>query len=200
MSTGLVRRIASVVFVAGACAGAALGASSVTPPTVKASSASPLGAAILVSSKGSTLYHFLREGKGTIRCTGSCTILWPPLLLPAGGKPVAGPGVDARKLGTIARPDGRLQVTYNGLALYRDFYDKAGQANGQGQDRLWFAVTPAGKVTKARAAVTPAPAPAPAATPAGQPVNAGSTGGQEGGGLVSCGQQVAIDDSVCVSG
>jgi len=49
---------------------------------------------------------------------------------------------------SIKRPDGRMQVSYNGLALYRDVYDKSsGQVNGQGQDRSWFAVTPAGKVT-----------------------------------------------------
>jgi Secreted repeat of unknown function len=58
--------------------------------------------------------------------------------------------VTAAKLGTIKRPDGRLQVTYNGLALYRyDDDKKAGQAKGQGEAGIWYAITPAGKITKA---------------------------------------------------
>src|SRR5262249_39959496 len=145
------------------------------------------------SSKGFTLYHYLREAKGTIKCTASCSVLWPPLVISAGAKPVAGPGLDARKLGTIKRPDGRLQVTYNGLALYRDVYDKWGQATGQGQDRLWFAVTPAGTVTKARAA---APASAAASTPAApsQPPSSGSAGSGNGGDAGGCVLQEVVDD------
>jgi hypothetical protein len=70
--------------------------------------------------------------------------------------------VSAAKLGTIKRPDGRLQVTYNGLTLYVDYYDKPGEALGQGQEGVWFAVTPAGKVTKLRSG-TPSPSPNPPA-------------------------------------
>jgi hypothetical protein len=112
-------------------------------------------------------------------------------VIAAGVKPVAGPGLDARKLGTIKRPDGRLQVTYNGLALYRDVYDKSGQANGQGQDSLWYAVTPAGAVTKARAV---APASAAASTPAAaaQPPAAGGSGSGDAGS--PCVLQQVVDD------
>jgi hypothetical protein len=85
-------------------------------------------------------------------------VLFPPLVVAAGAKPIAGPGLAADKLGTIKRPDGRLQVTYNGLTLYRDYYDRSGgQANGQGQQAVWYAVTQAGTVTKARPIATPAP-------------------------------------------
>jgi predicted lipoprotein with Yx(FWY)xxD motif len=100
---------------------------------------------ILVSSAGRTLYHTSSEKPGAIRCTGACTLTWPPLLVPAHAKPVAGPGVTASKLGTVRRPNGQLQVSYGGLALY--FYSgdtKAGQVNGQGMDGVWHALTPAG--------------------------------------------------------
>ena len=53
-----------------------------------------------------------------------------------GTKPTAGPGVLLSKLGTIKRPDGGLQVTYHGLALYRYAPDrKAGDVKGQGVER-----------------------------------------------------------------
>jgi predicted lipoprotein with Yx(FWY)xxD motif len=170
MGGRLARRIAPVVVVAAVCAGVALAAPG--PLTVKVSSDSALGTEILVSSKGLTVYHFVREAKGTIKCTGACAVLWPPLVVPAGAKPLAGPGLTAAKLGTIKRPDGRMQVSYNGLALYRDVYDKSsGQVNGQGQDGSWFAVTPAGKVTKARA-ITPSEEPSGQAAGAGGAANA----------------------------
>ena len=173
MRARLTRRTASVAVLAAICAGVALAAPSTGPLTAKVSSDSALGTKILINSKGLTLYHFVPETKGTIKCTGACAVLWPPLVVPAGVKPVAGPGVTAAKLGTIKRPDGRMQVTYNGLALYRDVYDKSsGQLYGQGQDGIWFAVTPAGKVTKARAST-------PSATTGGQTAGAGSAGNAE---------------------
>ncbi len=67
-----------------------------------------------------------------------------------------GSGATASKLGTIKRPDGHTQVTYNGLALYRYSADrKPGDVKGQGVEGNWFAVTPAG--TLATAATTPPP-------------------------------------------
>jgi hypothetical protein len=63
-------------------------------------------------------------------------------------KPVAGSGVRASLLGTIKRPDGKLQVTYAGKPLYLYSGDsKPGQANGQGVNQAWYAITPSGSVT-----------------------------------------------------
>jgi predicted lipoprotein with Yx(FWY)xxD motif len=139
-----------LVLAAVACigAGAALAAGSAGVVTVKAGNA--LGAKILVNAHGLTLYHYTDEGKGKIDCSGGCAQLWPPLLVPAGARPSAGSGVAAAKLGEIRRPDGRMQVTYNGLPLYRYAADtKPGQTNGQGVEHAWFAVTTAGTITKA---------------------------------------------------
>jgi predicted lipoprotein with Yx(FWY)xxD motif len=83
---------------------------------------------------GMTLYTLGTESSGTIKCTGSCAQSWPPVLLSGGATAAtAGDGVDASKLGTIARPDGGTQVTYDGLPLYLWVGDTApGQATGQG--------------------------------------------------------------------
>jgi predicted lipoprotein with Yx(FWY)xxD motif len=71
---------------------------------------------------------------------------WPPVT--AKGKPTAGDGVSASKLGTTKRSDGSEQVTYDGHPLYRYQGDQsAGDANGQGLTAFgaaWYVVSPAG--------------------------------------------------------
>lgn len=131
-------------------------------PTVKVVRAAGLGQ-LLATSSGLTLYHFTTEKRGSIACTGSCANAWPPLLVATRVKPTGAAGVTAARLGTIRRPDGRMQVTYNGLALYRYAIDrKAGDVKGQGVGGTWFVVSPAGKVVRRLA---PAVSPPPASTP-----------------------------------
>ena len=102
---------------------------------------------ILVTGSGMTLYENTTELKGKIHCTGSCRTAWPPLLVPAGGKPTAGAGVTQSRLGTLKRRDGGTQVTYRGVPLYRFVSDKKlGDVTGQGVKDLggtWSAATPA---------------------------------------------------------
>jgi predicted lipoprotein with Yx(FWY)xxD motif len=119
--------------------------------TVASTRNSALGE-ILVNSAGRTIYHSSAEPRGRIACVRTCAVKWPPLVISASVKPVAGPGVKSSLLGTITRPDGRRQVTYRGLALYLFGGDaKAGQVNGQGIGGTWHAITPAG-VAAAKAA------------------------------------------------
>ena len=101
--------------------------------TVSSKSVSGVGD-VLVDTKGMTLYYLQTESPGNIVCTGGCATAWPPLLLPSGTtSATAGSGVDASKLGTITRPDGGTQVTYDGKPLYLFASDaSAGQATGQG--------------------------------------------------------------------
>jgi predicted lipoprotein with Yx(FWY)xxD motif len=149
----LIRRGLPFLMLGTVAVGVALAAPSASTVTVKATVNSTLGSKILVNSAGLTLYHYMSEKKGSIACTGSCATAWPPLLVSGSAKPVAGAGLTASKLSTIRRPDGHMQVTYNGLGLYRYAEDKkAGQAKGQGHGGLWYAVTPAGTVTKKAAA------------------------------------------------
>jgi predicted lipoprotein with Yx(FWY)xxD motif len=118
--------------------------------TLHAVTNAALRARIVVDSGGFTLYHLTSEKKGSIGCSGSCRKTWPPLLVVGAEKPLAGAGLSASKLGTIKRRDGGVQLTYNGYALYLYSGDKkAGQTHGQGVERLWYAMTPAGVVTRA---------------------------------------------------
>jgi predicted lipoprotein with Yx(FWY)xxD motif len=62
------------------------------------------------------------HGRRTSACGGLCAaVYWPPVL--TSGRPIAGPGIDRRALGTVRRPDGTLQVTYRGRPLYFYFGD-----------------------------------------------------------------------------
>lgn len=78
---------------------------------------------------GKTLYT-LKPSKTA--CTAACLKIWPELVLPAGEtKATAGRGVNASKLGTVARAGGVLQVTYSGKPLYWFSGDTAaGQVHG----------------------------------------------------------------------
>jgi predicted lipoprotein with Yx(FWY)xxD motif len=66
-----------------------------------------------------------------------------------------GAGLTASKLGTIARTDGKPELTYNGHPLYRYAADaKPGDTNGQGATAFgggWFALTAAGNIATATA-------------------------------------------------
>jgi predicted lipoprotein with Yx(FWY)xxD motif len=97
---------------------------------------------VLVDAQGLTLYDLPSEANGHITCTGSCEQAWPPLL-EVGGKLPSAPSAVSSKLGTAMRPDGSVQVTYNGLPLYTFAGESAGQASGQGVGGF-VAVTVAG--------------------------------------------------------
>jgi predicted lipoprotein with Yx(FWY)xxD motif len=134
---------------------------------------------ILVTGGGMTLYYFTADQDGKmLACSGSCLTAWPPDLLPHGASP-SSQGSLPGKLGTIERPDGTRQVTYDGWPLYRFGGDKArGDANGQGVSNQWFAATaqvpetvppPPTPTPAPTPAPTPTPAPPPAAPPAAAP-------------------------------
>ncbi len=113
-----------------------------TAVTVSATTVPGVGK-VLVTSQGMTLYYLKTETNGSIKCTGSCASAWPPLLLPSGtASASAGAGVTG-KLGTIARPEGTTQVTYNGMPLYTFTSDSPGAASGQGVSNF-YAVTASG--------------------------------------------------------
>ena len=98
------------------------------------------GVTILTSANGFTLYWFAPDSAAASRCTESCAVYWPPVT----GTPTAGPGVTTGKLGTIKRPGGTTQATYDGHPLYTYIGDNApGQARGNKLDLnggYWYEV------------------------------------------------------------
>jgi len=101
------------------------------------------GTAVVTNSKGMTLYWFVPDTSTASKCTGSCATYWPPVTGPV----TAGSGVTGT-LGTITRPDGTTQATYDGHPLYTYVGDTAaGQAKGNGLNLsggLWYEMTVSG--------------------------------------------------------
>jgi len=100
---------------------------------------------------GKVVYAFGADRGSTSHCYGVCATAWPPVL--TGAAPLAGPGVEAKLLGTTKRSDGRLQVTYGGHPLYYYSADPVGKimcqhANMHGG--LWLIVKPNGQPNMAK--------------------------------------------------
>jgi predicted lipoprotein with Yx(FWY)xxD motif len=68
---------------------------------------------------------------GKLACDAGCTGIWVPLAAPQGG-PTAAVMTVGSKLGTVMRPDGSSQVTFDGKPLYTFVQDSSGQVTGNG--------------------------------------------------------------------
>ncbi len=154
-----------------ACGGSSYSAGSSTKSSSAATSAQPvaatgsgavvktaanatLGATVLTDSAGMTLYRLSGERAGSFICTSAaCLQAWHPVKAPTSG--AIGAGVSS--LGAVKRPDGSMQVTYQGMPLYTFAQDRPGRANGQGFKDVgtWNAVTVAGAAKTTTAAESP---------------------------------------------
>ena len=154
---------------------AAAGGSGSTVITTVSSSAGTF----LATSSGHAVYLWSKDGNGMSACTGACTGAWPPVTTT--GQVTASGGAKSSDLGTITRPDGTKQVTYDGHPLYFFSGDSGpGMASGQGNDGFgakWWLVSPSGSdVTSAVTAFTKSgsgTSSAPAATPASSSAGGG---------------------------
>ena len=150
-----------------ASAGAAYGTTPAAPTSMTAAApAAPAKALltvrktgdgyVLATSTGRTIYWYSADtkGGGKSTCTGTCLTAWPAVA----GAPVAAPGVQlAGELGTITRPGGVVQATYNGYPLYTYAQDMApGETTGNGVAGAWHVIT--------GAVLSPSPASAAAAS------------------------------------
>jgi Uncharacterized protein conserved in bacteria len=118
---------------------------------ITASNLGKLGV-VLTETNGMTLYRFDKDvaNPPTSNCNDACATAWPPLLASADQVEVS--GVDRALVGTVVRKDGRKQITIAGWPVYLFAKDKApGEANGQGLNGTWFAVTPMGMKAAAQA-------------------------------------------------
>ena len=101
---------------------------------------------IVVDGKGMSVYYYTKDVKdsGTSTCTGGCLDAWPPALSTADTPTVDGV---TGTVGTIATPDGKRQLTVNGMPVY--YYAKdlaAGDILGQGVGSVWYLVAPSGEM------------------------------------------------------
>lgn len=94
------------------------------------------GGPVLTDSKGMTLYVFDRDSGGKSACNGQCAANWPPLMAPAGAKPMGDYTV-------ITRDDGSMQWAYKGKPLYGWAKDgKPGDTTGDGVNNVWHVARP----------------------------------------------------------
>lgn len=124
----------------GAPGSAGVAAPAAAKPLVKKLRTTSFGN-VLVTRGNQALYYWTPEKRrpGKIVCTGRCANAWPPLIVPKGvtvPRKLAG---FAGTFGTIRRPDGRTQLTYNRLPLYTYAHEGPGQVLCNNVDG-WFVV------------------------------------------------------------
>jgi predicted lipoprotein with Yx(FWY)xxD motif len=120
---------------------------------------------ILVNSQGDTLYLWAVDKPDESECEfitatpsdplSNCLAVWPFVLV--SNAPTAGPGVNARLLGTIDVPQGD-EVTYNAHPLYTYISDtKPGETTGEGSPSFgspWWVVSAAGNAITRKSKAT----------------------------------------------
>lgn len=102
---------------------------------------SPSFGKVLSRTDKQVLYYWSVEKKagGKVKCVGSCARAWPPLIVKsAAAVPRKVAGVSG-VFGTVRRPDGKLQVTRNKLAVYTYANEQPRQVLCNGVDG-WFVV------------------------------------------------------------
>jgi len=145
--------VTALVVVAGGLAGTSAPTFGKMTKAVKISTRKlPKLGTVLVNSKGLTLYMFVPDKRKRVTCKGACAVVWPPVKLPKGAKPVAAGKVKRRLLGSDRNPAGGRVVTYNRWPLYTYVADRRpGQAKGQALNLnggLWYVLAPSGKVIR----------------------------------------------------
>jgi predicted lipoprotein with Yx(FWY)xxD motif len=89
------------------------------------------GTNVLADSAGKTLYSADVEKGGKILCVDACTSFWDPVLGTSAEADKAAGELDA-DLGVVKRPDGKQQLTFDGLPLYTFTEEGAGELEGDG--------------------------------------------------------------------
>lgn len=85
------------------------------------------GTDVLVDSQGRALYSADQERGGEVLCTGECASIWDPVPASDGDSAPA----DLR-LGEVERPDGGMQLSYEGRPLYAFTEEGPGELTGDG--------------------------------------------------------------------
>jgi predicted lipoprotein with Yx(FWY)xxD motif len=115
------------------------------PPGVEISTAQSQFGAALFDGDDQAIYYFEPERNSKPECYGTCAEAWPPVL--TDGEPEATGGARQPLLGTTARRDGSVQVTYDGRPLYYYANEGPGELRCHNifhEGGLWLAVQPDG--------------------------------------------------------
>jgi len=134
------------------------GANALGPAQLTSTSIPKMGS-VIEDSKGFVLYRFDKDTANPPKsnCVDKCALIWPPVL--TNGTPVIS-GVDPALVGTVARPDGTMQVTLAGWPLYNFSNEKEpGKWAGQAVGNTWWVIDSAGKKNLTCVPATPPPAP-----------------------------------------
>ncbi|WP_309066572.1 COG4315 family predicted lipoprotein [Microbacterium sp.] len=100
---------------------------------------------IVVDGEGMTVYMFDKDTQGADKsaCEGECLQNWPVVTVDSESPEVEGV---TGEVGTIAGPDGEMQLTLNGWPLYYFAGDSAaGDVKGQGVNDVWWVLSPDGE-------------------------------------------------------
>jgi predicted lipoprotein with Yx(FWY)xxD motif len=115
------------------------------PPGVEIATADSQFGAVLFDGDNQAIYYFEPERNSKPKCYGTCAKAWPPVL--TDGEPEATGDARQRLLGTTARRDGSVQVTYDGRPLYYYANESPGELRCHNifhEGGLWLAVQPDG--------------------------------------------------------
>jgi predicted lipoprotein with Yx(FWY)xxD motif len=119
MRAGLLRVVSFA-----ALAPTALGA---TVPPVRKISVKPFGNVLTTRGRQALYYWNVEKRDFKVHCSGSCAKAWPPLIVrTVAAVPKRVTGIKGA-FGSIRRPDGRLQVTWNRLPVYTYAHEGPGQ-------------------------------------------------------------------------
>lgn len=114
---------------------------------VESETPGPNGGTYLADSAGQAVYMLEGDRDGS-KCTGACLTVWPPLLV-GDTQPTAGPNLEPSMVGSVKRPDGSMQVTYNNHPLYHYAADAGrGRTSGHNvrdQTGHWYLLTARGE-------------------------------------------------------
>ncbi len=135
----LVASVAAALLASGAMTASAFGVGAASAATRRT-----VAKVVISTAKNAKLGTILVDGRtiytlvpSKTACTQACLKIWPAITLPRGVKrATAGPGVNAKKLGSVRRSNGAIQVTYFGRPLYWFVGDRAaGQVHGNITDK-----------------------------------------------------------------
>jgi predicted lipoprotein with Yx(FWY)xxD motif len=115
-----------------------VGAAAGTPP-VRKIAVKPFGPVLATQARRALYFWNVEKRDFKVHCTGRCARAWPPLIVrSARAVPRRIAGIKGT-FGTIRRPDGRLQVTWNRLPIYTYAHERPNQVLCDNVDG-WFVV------------------------------------------------------------